>query len=336
MTLDIPPVDMLFIDSLHTYCHLTCELEKFSPKVGKYIAMHDTSAPWGMMDDDQYHGDYSEYEPSFDRTKRGLWPAVVDFLGRHPEWSLYQRNLYSHGFTVLGRTEAISGGASVDAKVEEALQNRIILCTGPALNRKAELKAMTENDLKQIPFKKIFLSTNDPDNIDVTFKGHAPIFGLLPCYGYQVDCINSIISSIRNVVNDPACQDEDIILFKEDSVFINDMGLVRKAIGKILEGYDAVTRFSDLDMTDVFFIKVSAARELFQDRRRIRVLDGYYNCEDYFTREVFNRLPGVYRIQLNRINRHWEHNELGFFHVFPQTVKDRLFWDKENYDALYR
>jgi len=31
MDVDIHSADMLFIDTLHTYCHLTYELEKFSP-----------------------------------------------------------------------------------------------------------------------------------------------------------------------------------------------------------------------------------------------------------------------------------------------------------------
>ncbi|HEX2579070.1 MAG TPA: hypothetical protein VHK67_01540 [Rhabdochlamydiaceae bacterium] len=101
MNVDIEPTEMLFIDSLHTYCHLTYELEKFSPKVSKYIAMHDTS--WGNIDDPVYHGDYSEYPPEYDRTKRGLWSAVEDFLKRHPEWTLYERHLNNYGFTILKR-----------------------------------------------------------------------------------------------------------------------------------------------------------------------------------------------------------------------------------------
>lgn len=99
----ISPVDLLFIDSLHTYCHLTYELEKFSPKVLKYIAMHDTSAPWGDTEDTEYTGNYSEYPAHFDRSKKGLWPAVQDFLKRHPEWTLLERRLNNHGFTVLKR-----------------------------------------------------------------------------------------------------------------------------------------------------------------------------------------------------------------------------------------
>lgn len=43
--IEIEPTDMLFIDTWHTYRHLTYELEKFSTRVAKYIAMHDTSAP---------------------------------------------------------------------------------------------------------------------------------------------------------------------------------------------------------------------------------------------------------------------------------------------------
>lgn len=103
MAIDIMPADLLFIDSLHTYCHLTFELEKFSPKINKYIAMHDTSAPWGNQDDTDYHGNYSEYPNHIDRNKRGLWPAVEDFLSTHPEWSLHQRYFNNHGFTILKR-----------------------------------------------------------------------------------------------------------------------------------------------------------------------------------------------------------------------------------------
>ncbi len=99
----IEPTDLLFIDSLHTYCHLTYELETFSSQVRKYIALHDTSEPWGDRDDELYEGDYSEYPASYNRRKRGLWPAVEDFLARHPEWRLKQRLLNCHGFTILER-----------------------------------------------------------------------------------------------------------------------------------------------------------------------------------------------------------------------------------------
>lgn len=104
--IDIRPTEFLFIDSLHTYCHLMTELEKFSPKVTKYIALHDTSEPWGDRDDNEYHGNYSEYPAHFDRNKRGLWLAVEDFLKNHPEWTLLERRLNNHGFTILKRIKS--------------------------------------------------------------------------------------------------------------------------------------------------------------------------------------------------------------------------------------
>ena len=103
MNIRIPQTDFLFIDSLHTYAHLTYELEKFSPHIAKYIAMHDTSDDWSYTDDTQYRGDYSEYPENIDRTKRGLWPAVEDFLERHPEWVLEARYFNCYGFTILKR-----------------------------------------------------------------------------------------------------------------------------------------------------------------------------------------------------------------------------------------
>jgi hypothetical protein len=103
MTITLDPVELLFIDSLHTYCHLTYELEKFSPSVLKYIALHDTSPPWDLVDETWYTGDFSEYPAHIDKNKRGLWPAVEDFLATHPEWEIKERRLNCHGFTILKR-----------------------------------------------------------------------------------------------------------------------------------------------------------------------------------------------------------------------------------------
>ena len=47
LKINTPETDLLFIDSYHTYAYLTAELEKYAPHTMKYIAMHDTSPPWG-------------------------------------------------------------------------------------------------------------------------------------------------------------------------------------------------------------------------------------------------------------------------------------------------
>ena len=99
----IEEVDMIFIDSLHTYCHLTYELEKFSHLSKKYLTFHDSSGPWGETDDSEYTGNYLEYPVEYDRNKRGIWSAIEDFLIRHSEWKLKERRVNNNGFTILER-----------------------------------------------------------------------------------------------------------------------------------------------------------------------------------------------------------------------------------------
>jgi hypothetical protein len=98
------PVDMVFIDSLHTYNHLTFELEKFCPYASKYICFHDMDDPWGFRDE-YYGGNYTEYPRYFtaDLNKHGLLKALQDFLARHKEWELVEHLTYSHGFAAIRR-----------------------------------------------------------------------------------------------------------------------------------------------------------------------------------------------------------------------------------------
>lgn len=103
--LDIPQVDMLFIDTWHSYMHLSFELEKFHARANKFIALHDTSAPWGFENEPKYFESNFVYPSWIDTSKKGLWPAVLDFLDRHPEWALEYRKLNCNGFTVLKRKQ---------------------------------------------------------------------------------------------------------------------------------------------------------------------------------------------------------------------------------------
>ncbi len=348
--IEIPPVDLLFIDSLHTYCHLTYQLEKFSPQVSRYIALHDTSAPWGTHDDTRYEGDYSEYPAWIDRTKRGLWAAVVDFLSRHPEWCLYERRKNNHGFTVLKRTALAAGKEMDDPNVETAIKEQMILCTGPALNQYLDLKAATENDLKFIPFKKIFLSTNDPNNLQLDLNGIKPSINLIPCQGHQLDCTNSIFDSLYRAANDPSCAPNDIILYKHESSFINDMYLVKQAIKKIQEGYAAVTRFiflsgDRLDMSNGFFITVGAVRKAFSHPSlSLPLITSFPSTssytEPYLTDTLLEQVKPIYRVKVSNTSEaypwtHWGHNELGLFHSCRYTNQYPYEWKKEGYDDLY-
>jgi|GEM_PF-1354616 len=332
------PCDMLFIDSLHTYCHLSHELEAFSPKVRKFICMHDTSEPWGSKDDSVYRGDYAEYSKSFDRTKRGLWPAVEDFLQRHPEWCLLERRTNNHGFTILKRNpESPIKEYTYHPDVEYTLKNKMVLCTGPSLDRYQRLKDVTESDLRIVPFKKIFVTTNDPKNMSIKFLDKKPVTRLNSYTQHQLGCINCLIGSLKDAANDPELDDDDIVMFKHESCFINDMHLVKQAVGKILEGYDMVARAWQYPYnprgTDGFFVKVSALREVMPTITYINEFPPFAPyCECYFGQNIAEKTK-VYDIPYTHLN--WENTELGFWHVPNGFIPGAQFWDKSNYDQLY-
>ena len=104
----LEPTDLLFLDSLSTYYHLSYELETFSSQVRKYIVVHNTDTPFGHQNDPAYQGSYSEYfskglSTKKDQIKQGLWPAVMDFLANHREWEMQEHRTNCGGLTILKR-----------------------------------------------------------------------------------------------------------------------------------------------------------------------------------------------------------------------------------------
>ena len=92
-------VDLLFIDTLHTYKQLTEELRRHQSKVVKYIIMHDTSGPWANRNEDPNTGhETDERGPTV-----GLKPAVADFLKQQSEWIEARTYLNNNGLTILER-----------------------------------------------------------------------------------------------------------------------------------------------------------------------------------------------------------------------------------------
>lgn len=87
-SVDIGPVDLLLIDSLHTYEHLSNELRIHHKNVSQFIILHDTET-FGHTDETY--------------TGRGLWPAIEEFLLANPEWKILQRYTHCHGLTILVR-----------------------------------------------------------------------------------------------------------------------------------------------------------------------------------------------------------------------------------------
>lgn len=109
--IDIPDVDMLFIDSWHCYGHLKRELARHHHHVRNWIVMHDTAAygrtsdSVSMQDDIINLSHKSGY--SIEEIYKGLSFAVDEFLIQNPEWSLELVHEHNNGLTILKRNLSV-------------------------------------------------------------------------------------------------------------------------------------------------------------------------------------------------------------------------------------
>jgi hypothetical protein len=104
---NIDACDMLFIDTWHVYGHLKRELANNHSKVGNWIILHDTTVDefegesirrkWNTKQQSVESG-YPEEE-----IRKGLWPAVEEFLQANANWKLRERFVNNNGLTVLER-----------------------------------------------------------------------------------------------------------------------------------------------------------------------------------------------------------------------------------------
>jgi len=86
LNLDIEPVDLLFIDTWHTYEQLKQELNIHGNKAKKYLAFHDTHT----------YGTKGEGGGGV-----GLLPAILEFLSENPWWKVKIHRTNNNGLTVL-------------------------------------------------------------------------------------------------------------------------------------------------------------------------------------------------------------------------------------------
>lgn len=93
LDITLEKTDLLFIDTLHTYEHLSKELALHAPNVKKYIIMHDTEV-FGYKD---YYGD-KKYGTT---GKVGLQPAIKEFLEKNKSWTLHEELKNNNGLTIL-------------------------------------------------------------------------------------------------------------------------------------------------------------------------------------------------------------------------------------------
>jgi hypothetical protein len=105
--LDIEPTDLLFIDTWHVYDQLKIEFKLHSNKVKKYIILHDTTT-FGEVGESGSDLIINPVTGQMEMIrKRGLWPAVEEFLAENTNWTLKERFTHNNGLTILQRSDII-------------------------------------------------------------------------------------------------------------------------------------------------------------------------------------------------------------------------------------
>jgi hypothetical protein len=100
LEIEIPEVELLFIDTEHSYLQLKAELARHGNKATKYLIFHDTNT-FGYVDSDSY-GDQG-LRPDGPEVKHGLVPALDDFLEANPHWVRHEVLENNNGLTILKR-----------------------------------------------------------------------------------------------------------------------------------------------------------------------------------------------------------------------------------------
>ena len=89
LKVDIPECELLHIDSLHTYKHLSAELSRHAFRCRKWLVLHDTKT-FGVK--------------GKDGSEPGLLMALTEFIKRTgAEWSIILHLTNNNGLTILQR-----------------------------------------------------------------------------------------------------------------------------------------------------------------------------------------------------------------------------------------
>lgn len=102
LSVDIEPTDVLFIDTLHTYNQLYNELKKHSKKVKYHILLHDTVS--FREEDEVLYNHASNLVKNMPDTKKGLYPAVIDFISMNNDWHIEKEYKNNNGLMILSRS----------------------------------------------------------------------------------------------------------------------------------------------------------------------------------------------------------------------------------------
>ena len=94
-------IELLYIDTYHSYTQCKAELTIHGDRVSKYILFHDTA--------DTAYGERHDYDGD-----KGLNFAIREFLAENPHWVYLHKIEYSYGMTVLGNTKNVTDVPNMD------------------------------------------------------------------------------------------------------------------------------------------------------------------------------------------------------------------------------
>lgn len=95
----IEETDLLFIDTWHIYEQLKREFELHANKSRKYIILHDTTL---FADIGEGHT-YEDAVIKVGQNRKGLWPAIEEFIDSTDDWYIKERFTHNNGLTILER-----------------------------------------------------------------------------------------------------------------------------------------------------------------------------------------------------------------------------------------
>ena len=129
--------DITFIDTWHVYGQLKRELEKFSKITNKYIIMHDTTIDeiYGESHrsfDDNIEQQSKETNIPVDEIKKGLGPAIDEFLQNNQEWYLKEKFTNNNGLTILAKNKQIQKTTKKEIEIVKNIFH--LLCENKAPN----------------------------------------------------------------------------------------------------------------------------------------------------------------------------------------------------------
>jgi hypothetical protein len=178
--------------------------------------------------------------------------------------------------------------------------------------------------------ERYFIDLNDPSIICKKFAENE---------GHQTSCFNSIIAGMKMIIDNETDNEDDIVIYSHEDVYIKDITLFNNSVNKFQRGCDVVCRVYtgtklgeqyDYYMNDAFLIKKNKVKEIFRNTAMKQIEIGNF-CEKEFTTII--QKYKIFAIPYCYHSTHKD-SELGFYHILNYNIGNIPFWDKKNIQEI--